>query len=225
MSASRLPPPLVTKVSLLRQPHAPADKGRPNCQRCISSGHTCGGYELPLRMKVLGIHAENDGTQRLVKISAPEPSPSRARLPQVPSPELELRLHHDHQQTTSPYFFSKYTWAALWRPVILSVTTSGFPEINQVCFHAITHAYTGVSRRDGALTARGGALYGQVLREVQSLLHEAAKPRLAELCSTLILMDMYEVILARPGPDTAMLNCPSMPCIEWRGPRLPITSV
>ncbi|EAQ89425.1 hypothetical protein CHGG_06044 [Chaetomium globosum CBS 148.51] len=170
----------------------PADKGRPNCGRCISSGHTCGGYELPLRVKALGVHAEHDGTRRLVKISTSQPSTSRTHWPLVlvPSPNLALPLHRDHQHTSSPYFFAKYSWGPLWRPLILSVTTSEFPEVNRVCFRAITYAYTGISRGDTALTARGRALYGQVLREVQSLLLEGSKLRLAELCSTMVLMDI-----------------------------------
>ena len=209
LSASTLPLTLLKKLSLLRQSYAPADKGRPNCQRCISSGHTCGGYELPLRMKVLGVQSEHDGTQRLVKISAPEPSTNLARLPQPRAPDpLELRLLHDHQRTASPYFFAKYGWAPLWRPLILSVTTSGFPEVNKRCFYAISYAYTGIGRGDSAMKARGGRLYGQVLREVQSLLQQPAKPRLAELCSTMILMGMYEVssAVSGPAPSLGLLN-------------------
>lgn len=152
-------------------------------------------------MKVLGIQSEHDGTQRLVKISASETSTALARLsqPQSPSPELELRLLHDPQQTSSPYFFAKYGWAPLWRPVILSVTTSGFPEVNKRCFYALSYAYTGIGRGDSAMRAKGGRLYGQVLREVQSLLLQPSKPRLAELCSTMIMMGMYEVGLALSG--------------------------
>ncbi|KAK4139105.1 uncharacterized protein C8A04DRAFT_40984 [Dichotomopilus funicola] len=180
--------PLSGYCQTCRKRRVKCDKGRPNCGRCISSGHTCGGYDLPLRMNMLGVHAEHDGTQRLVKIPTLEPSTSRARLALVPSPKLELRLH-GHQQT-SPYFFSHYSWAPMWRPHILSVTTSGCSEVNTICFHAISYAYMGASRGDCALRAKGGMLYGQVLRRVQSLLHESAKPRLAELCSTLILMDI-----------------------------------
>ncbi|KAH6628109.1 hypothetical protein F5144DRAFT_515171 [Chaetomium tenue] len=191
--------PLSGYCQTCRKRRVKCDKGRPSCGRCISSGHTCGGYELPLRMKALGVHAGHDGTRRLVKIPTSQPSTSRTRLPLVlaPSPKLELPLHHDHQHTSSPYFFAKYSWAPLWRPLMLSVTTSEFPEVNRVCFRAITYAYTGISRGDSALTARGRALYGQVLREVQSLLLETSKRRLAELCSTMILMDMYEYAMHR----------------------------
>ncbi|KAH6854712.1 hypothetical protein B0I37DRAFT_362857 [Chaetomium sp. MPI-CAGE-AT-0009] len=175
-----------------RRRRVKCDKTRPTCARCTSSGHTCGGYEIPLRVNILGLHSEKDGTQRLVKIPTSEATTSLARPRHVPSPQLELRLRHDQQQTSSPYFFTKYGWAPLWRPLILSLTTDGFPEINKVCFYAISYGYMGFGRGDTALRAKGTQLYGQVLRQVQTLLLQPAKPRLAALCSTLILMNMYE---------------------------------
>ncbi|KAK3298761.1 uncharacterized protein B0H64DRAFT_386095 [Chaetomium fimeti] len=201
-----------------RKRRVKCDKARPTCARCISSGHTCGGYELPMRMKVLGVHSEHDGTQRMVQVTSPEPTTTLARLPHVPSPTADLRLLRNEQQTSPPYFFAKYGWAPLWRPLILSVTTSGFPEINRVCFYAISYGYTGLGRGDSALKARGGQLYGHVLREVHSLLLQPAKPQLAELCSTLILMAMYEFAMNKIRGDAPPHHAGITNILQYCGP-------
>jgi hypothetical protein len=101
-------------------------------------------------------------------------------------------LRDFRQQTSSSYFFATFNWAPFWRPLLLSATNGDFPEINRVCFQAISHGYMGLGLGDGALQAKGAQLYGEVLSEVQSLLLLPAKPGLAKLGFTMVMMGMYE---------------------------------
>lgn len=136
-------------------------------------------------MQVLGLHSERDGTQRLVRVLPLQPS-----LGHVP---MRLRDSREHQQAASSYFFATFNWGPFWRPLILSATNGDFFETNKVCFQAITDGYMGLGLGDSALRARGGQLYGRVLSEVQTLLLQPAKCRLAKLGYTMIMMTMYEV--------------------------------
>jgi hypothetical protein len=136
-------------------------------------------------MQVLGVHSDNDGSHRLVRVPT--------SLAPVPPRTIELHLSHPRGDTSPAYFFSTFNWAPFWRPLLLSATTGDFPDINKVCFQAITHGYMGRSFRDRTLETMGTRLYGKVLSEVRSLLMQQAKPQLARLVLTMIMMGMYEV--------------------------------
>jgi hypothetical protein len=136
-------------------------------------------------MQVLGVHSEDDGTHRLVKVST--------SLAHVPPPRIELRLSYSREASSPAYFFTTFNWAPFWRPFLLYATTGDFPDINKICFQAITHGYMGRKLEDGALQAKGSQLYGRVLSEVRSLLMQQAKPQLARLALTMIMMGIYEV--------------------------------
>lgn len=115
---------------------------------------------------------------------------------------MRLRDLREHQQAS--YFFATFSWAPFWRPLILSATNGDFFEVNKVCFQAITDGYMGLTLGDGALQARGHQLYGRVLSEVQTLLLQPAKCRLAKLGYTMVMMSMYEV--KRTVPNFPLLQ-------------------
>ncbi|KAK4233751.1 hypothetical protein C8A03DRAFT_19226 [Achaetomium macrosporum] len=167
-----------------RRRRVKCDKARPQCGRCVASGHTCGGYDLPLRVHALGVQSENDGTQRLVSILRPS---SLAQL--APRPPLELDLGAFREDISSSYFFATFNWAPFWRPVMLSATNGDFPAINKLCFRAISYGHMGLGLRDGTLQVKARQLYGQVLTEFQSLLRQPEKSELAKLGFTVFVMN------------------------------------
>ncbi|KAK4034379.1 hypothetical protein C8A01DRAFT_18811 [Parachaetomium inaequale] len=194
-------------------PHRDTDKARPHCGRCLASGHPCGGYDLPLRVQVLGVHSEHDGTQRLVRVPTQQQSNPGRHLAHelLPSTENDMRLglrdsQHWQQQTSAAYFFATFNWAPFWRPLILSATDGDSLDINRVCFQAISYGYMGLSLGDRALQARGGRLYGQVLREVQALLLQQEKSRLAKLGFTMVMMNMYEALGPAPPHHVGIIR-------------------
>ena len=132
-------------------------------------------------MQVLGVHAESNGTQRLVRVTEPS------------NPALGTRVLPSREEAASSYFFNTFHWAPFWRPLLLSATKGNFPEINKVCLQALTCGYMGLSLGDEALVAKGRQLYGRVLSGLQFLLSQQAKPELAKLGFSMIIMGMYEV--------------------------------
>ncbi|KAK4118201.1 hypothetical protein N657DRAFT_606561 [Parathielavia appendiculata] len=167
-----------------------ADKTRPRCGQCSASGHRCGGYRLPLRMEVYGVHSDNNGAQKLVRLS----TASLKRLTPSSGPTVEIRLNYPYsrEELSPAYFFTTYNWAPFFRPLLLSATNGDFPEINKVCLQAISYGYAGLSLGDGTLQNKGRLLYGRVLSEVRSLLQQPVKPLLARLGFTMIMMGIYE---------------------------------
>ncbi|KAK3309468.1 uncharacterized protein B0T15DRAFT_3859 [Chaetomium strumarium] len=173
-----------------RRRRVKCDKTRPECKRCAASGHTCGGYVLPLRVHAFGVQSETDGTQRLVSIQRPS---SLAKLASRPPLELDFRVFEE--EISASHFFNTFNWAPFWRPAMLAATNDEFPAINKLCFRAISYGYMGLGRRDQALQAKGRQLYGQVLTEFQSLLRQPPKAELAKLGFTIVLMGIYEFVM------------------------------
>ncbi|KAK4101132.1 hypothetical protein N658DRAFT_496834 [Parathielavia hyrcaniae] len=170
-----------------RKRRVKCDKARPCCGQCSVSGRRCGGYDLPLRMEVYGVHTGNNGARQLVRIPTASSKP-----PSAPTPELRLNHVREELEAAPAYFFATWNWAPFFRPLLLSAASDEFPEINKICFRAISQGYAGRSVGDGALQNKGRLLYGRVLSEVQLLLQEPAKPRLARLGFTMIMMEVYE---------------------------------
>ena len=135
-------------------------------------------------MQVLGVHAENNGTQRMVRVTS------------SPSPALSTPVLASREEAAASYFFSTFHWAPFWRPLLLSATKPGFPEINKVCFQALSCGYMGLSLGDEALQVKGRQLYGRALSGLRFLLAQPAKPELAKLGFSMIIMGMYEVSLS-----------------------------
>jgi hypothetical protein len=97
------------------------------------------------------------------------------------------------EEISSSHFFNTFNWAPFWRPAMLAAANDEFPAINKLCFRAISYGYMGLRRRDQMLQAKARQLYGQVLAEFQSLLTQPAKPELAKLGFSILLMAIYEV--------------------------------
>ncbi len=144
-------------------------------------------------MQVLGVHAESNGTQRLVRVTEPA------------NPIFGTRVLPSREEAASSYFFNTFHWAPFWRPLLLSATKGNFPEINKFCLQALTCGYMGLCLGDEALKVKGQQLYGRVLSGVQFLLSQPAKAELAKLGFSMIIMGMYEVSL------TSHCNIQSVP--------------
>lgn len=138
---------------------------------------------------MLGVQAEDDGTQRLVRVSPARAGPNE--VARVPRPETRLPMLRD--EAAPSFFFETFHWAPFWRPLILSATKDNFPAINKVCFRALASGYSALGLGDETQLVKARRLYGQVLVEVQSLLMQPAKPELAKLGFTMVVMGMYEV--------------------------------
>jgi hypothetical protein len=150
-------------------------------------------------MHVLGVRSEEDGTQRLAKI--PEPVQRGARSigrSVAPQPTQELSLVGFQGEMTASCFFGTFAWAPFWRSHLQSAAYRDHHSIsnaNRACFQAIMYGYAGMRHGNPALTVEGHRLYGRTLRTSQSLLvmPRPAKPILASLAITTVLMGMYEV--------------------------------
>lgn len=186
-----------------------SDKEVPECRRCLASGHKCGGYDLPLRMHVMGIQWERDGTQRMAPVKV---------LPAKPSSGLPLTSFRD--DLAAAYFFQTFSWAPFWRShlrsAIASPPASSVPQIrslNKACFQAIVYTHMGLGHGDAALQIEGRQIYSRSLTAMQTILASPfPKAQLAWLGETIIIMGMYEV-RSPPHHGRWCLTQPSLPSI------------
>lgn len=187
-----------------------SDKEVPECRRCLASGHKCGGYDLPLRMHVMGIQWERDGTQRMAPVKV---------LPAKPSSGLPLTSFRD--DLAAAYFFQTFSWAPFWRShlrsAIASPPASSVPQIrslNKACFQAIVYTHMGLGHGDAALQIEGRQIYSRALTAMQTILASPfPKAQLAWLGETIIIMGMYEVRFQSQTCDggRCRLTLPSLP--------------
>ncbi|KAK4442367.1 hypothetical protein QBC34DRAFT_363910 [Podospora aff. communis PSN243] len=185
-----------------RRRRVKCDKKRPECGRCLSSGHRCGGYHVPLRMQSLGIQSGDDGTQRLKRISTFATRRGLSALVQCPisiPPELDMGAFQSEIATS--YFFESYGWAPFWQHTMLTAATDDAPHLNKDCLSAIVYGYAGMKQGDAALCTRAGRLYGRVLQRVRSMIGASDKSELALLTVTIMLLDMYEFTTKKSVTD------------------------
>ncbi|KAK1749786.1 hypothetical protein QBC47DRAFT_395305 [Echria macrotheca] len=179
-----------------RRRRVKCDRARPACKRCTSAGYRCDGYDTQLRMHIMGIE---DG--RLATVRTPASTPrSASRLIRVSiavPPDLGISAFRDDMAAT--FFFSTYAWAPFWRRTLTWAVRGGMPAMNQLCYQAIMYGYMGMKRGDVVLLERGTQLYGQVLRQVWSLLGVSTKQDLAQLVITMIMMGFYEFVVDNPS--------------------------
>ncbi|KAK1833061.1 hypothetical protein QBC39DRAFT_280101 [Podospora conica] len=191
-------PPSSGYCQTCRKRRVKCGKEVPECRRCLASGHKCGGYDLPMRMHVMGVHWDRDGTQRMAPIKV---------LPPKPSAGLPLVSFRD--EVAAAFFFQTFSWAPFWRSHLLrAISSTSMPQIrtlNKACFQAITYTHMGLRNGDAALQIEGHQIYSSALTSTQTILaNPLSKSQLAWLGETIILMGMYEFATNRvtgTGPE------------------------
>lgn len=118
----------------------------------------------------------------------------QARRRLDPPSEMNLTAFQEHMAFS--YFFATYGWAYFWKPFLhLARETDLAPTASRMCSLALAYGHMGTNHADKSLKSMGLELYGQSLREVQSLLTRGrgAKTQLAQLCVPIVILGMYSV--------------------------------
>ncbi|KAH8753019.1 hypothetical protein F5883DRAFT_432810 [Diaporthe sp. PMI_573] len=176
--------------------YASQHRTRPSCLRCLKSGYACKGYDLGLRMQSLVVVTEPEGSQRLARIHQQQQQQARRMLD--PPPEMNLSAFQEHMAFS--YFFATYGWAYFWKPFLhLARDADLAPTASRMCSLALAYGHMGTNHADKNLKSTGLELYGQSLREVQSLLTRGtgARTELAQLCVPIVILGMYSFAIDR----------------------------
>jgi hypothetical protein len=146
----------------------------------------------------------------------------QARRMLDPPPEMNLSAFQEHMAFS--YFFATYGWAYFWKPFLhLARDADLAPTASRMCSLALAYGHMGTNHADKNLKSTGLELYGQSLREVQSLLTRGtgARTELAQLCVPIVILGMYSVRLVHTtfAPSRTLRSTP--PALIPQYPLLP----
>ncbi|KAK2006103.1 hypothetical protein LZ32DRAFT_651967 [Colletotrichum eremochloae] len=208
-------PPSSGYCHTCRRRRVKCDKLRPKCKRCLSSGHKCLGYEMPLRMQHFTAVAEAGGARQLIRIS----DTTKATLP-PPTITQELPLTAFREQMAFSHLISNYRWGPFWKPLLrMSLNGPALPDAVKADYTgslATALGFMGNRVKEPKMLAEGYELNGQVIRALQSALSAASKKHLAQWAFTIIILSIYQYAVEHE------VNIPHYygmaRIIEWCGP-------
>ncbi|KAH8895781.1 hypothetical protein GQ53DRAFT_853962 [Thozetella sp. PMI_491] len=161
------------------------DRERPSCQRCLRSGHSCRGYEPEnqLRMHNLSVSTDAGGSKRLSPLL-------QSSRPGSPNPTMELDLSGFRETMAFTYFFERYTWGHFWKPLI-RLHADNDVHLEYKSSLALVYGYFGLGNQDKATEVKGLELYGNLIRQVKSVLVRGDKDELAKLTASVLILGMF----------------------------------
>ncbi|KAK2029815.1 hypothetical protein LX32DRAFT_348067 [Colletotrichum zoysiae] len=198
-----------------RRRRVKCDKLRPECGRCLSSGHKCLGYDLPLRMQHFTAVTETGGGQRLIRMS----DTTKVTLP-PPIMSEELPLIAFREQMAFSHLIANYRWGPFWKPLLrMSLNGPALPEAVKADYTgslATALGFMGSRVKEPNMLAEGYELNGQVIHALQSALSTSSRKYLAQWAFTIIILSIYKYAVEQE------VNIPHYygmaKIIEWCGP-------
>ncbi|KAI8668660.1 Zn(2)-C6 fungal-type domain-containing protein [Fusarium keratoplasticum] len=177
-----------------RRRRVKCDRGVPSCQRCLKSGHSCGGYETPLRMVNYSVaRGQQSALQRA-------PSSSRSSwMHGTPSLSYasELSLVAFDGQISLDYFLASYTWAHWWKSIVITGLQGDTASASYIACRSLLMGHLGVGNSDAKLQQRSMQLYGQSMRLVSSSLDMHQSSVLADLILPVMILSMYPYVMEK----------------------------
>ncbi|EEU33684.1 uncharacterized protein NECHADRAFT_56258 [Fusarium vanettenii 77-13-4] len=189
-----------------RRRRVKCDRGFPSCQRCLKSGHSCGGYEMPLRMVNYSVaRGPQSALQRTPSSSRPSWMHSTSSL----SYASELRLVAFDGQISLDYFLASYTWAHWWKSIIITALQGDTTSASYIASRSLLMGHLGVGNSDAKLQQRSMQLYGQSMRLVSSSLDVYQSSVLADLILPVMILGMYPSVKLEHNPGLGLItrNC------------------
>ncbi|KAK1990585.1 hypothetical protein LX36DRAFT_592313 [Colletotrichum falcatum] len=203
-------PPFSGYCHTCRRRRIKCDKLRPECERCLSSGHKCLGYEIPLRMQHFTAVAAASGAQ-LVRIS----DTTKVVLP-PPTMTQELPLTAFREQMAFSHLISKYQWGPFWKSLLrTSLDGPAPPDAAKADYTgSLATALSFMGNRFNApkMMAEGYELNGKVIRALQSALSTGSKQQIAQWAFTIMILSLYQQEINLPH-YYGMTRV-----VEWCGP-------
>ncbi|KAK1986929.1 hypothetical protein LZ30DRAFT_746092 [Colletotrichum cereale] len=203
-------PPSSGYCHTCRRRRVKCDKLRPECERCLSSGHKCLGYELPLRMQNFTAVTEASGAQQLIRMSdttkVAHPPPTMAQ---------ELPLTAFREKMAFSHLITNYRWGPFWKPLLrTSLNGPALPDAVRADYTgslATALGFMGSRINEPKMLAEGYELNGRVIRALQSALLAESKKHLAQWAFTIIILSIYQEVNIPHYYGMARI-------IEWCGP-------
>ncbi|KAF9878812.1 C6 finger domain-containing protein [Colletotrichum karsti] len=175
-----------------RRRRVKCDKGRPECGRCLKSGHRCQGYELPLRMQNYTVSGESSGSQTLVPVTTATEVPTFRPRPRV-VPELPLSAFRNSMAFS--HLLANYRWAPFWKPLLRTQISEGSTKADKAHYTAglaTALAYMGTLKNEPKMVSDGYEKNGEVIRALHWALLERSKPEMARWALTILVLCMYQ---------------------------------
>ncbi|KAE9568374.1 hypothetical protein CGMCC3_g15492 [Colletotrichum fructicola] len=172
-----------------RRRRVKCDKGRPECDRCLKSGHRCQGYELPLRMQNLTV-GESSGSQQLV----PVPKPAVTALVRSDTTrELPLTAFRDTMAFS--HLLANYRWGPFWKPLLRTSMSEASTPAERAHYRACLAtalAFMGKAVNEPKMLSDGYEMNGEVIRGLHGALLQQSKSEMARWAFTIIVLCMYQ---------------------------------
>ncbi|WQF84132.1 Putative zn(2)Cys(6) fungal-type DNA-binding domain-containing protein [Colletotrichum destructivum] len=208
-------PPTSGYCRTCRRRRVKCDRLRPACEKCLRSGHPCGGYELPLRMQHFTATVDPSGAQQLSRIS----NTTKTTLP-PPTMVQELTLTAFREQIAFSHLLSNYRWGPFWKPVLRvsldGATQSDVVKADYTGSLATALGFMGARVNEPTMLAEGYELNGRVIRALQSALLTKSKIDLANWAVTITILSLYQFAVDQE------VNIPHYygmaRIVEWCGP-------
>ncbi|CCF38469.1 hypothetical protein CH063_01915, partial [Colletotrichum higginsianum] len=186
-------PPTSGYCRTCRRRRVKCDRLRPACEKCLRSGHQCGGYELPLRMQHFTATVDPSGAQQLSRISN---TTKTALQPSIMVQELTLTAFRE--QIAFSHLLSNYRWGPFWKPVLRvsldGATQSDVVKADYTGSLATALGFMGARVNEPTMLAEGYELNGRVIRALQSALLTKSKIDLAHWAVTITILSLYQEV-------------------------------
>ncbi|KZL67301.1 C6 finger domain-containing protein [Colletotrichum tofieldiae] len=208
-------PPSSGYCHTCRRRRVKCDKLRPVCERCLSSGHKCLGYELPLRMQHFSAGTEASGAPQLIRISN---TTKTTPLPPVMTQEMPLTAFRE--QMAFSHLIANYRWGPFWKPLLrTSLTGPTQPDAVKADYMgslATALGFMGSRVQEPKMLAEGYELNGRVIRALQFALSAESKKALAQWAFTIIILSIYQYAVEQENNIPHYYGMAQI--IEWCGP-------